>query len=79
MQQAFTLNLHLPIEGLQQLQILLSLHKQAQVAIGLETLQVVRFQLEIFELLQQLSVIFKAVQRPGHLALDTLIQLFLLV
>ena len=41
-QQTFTLNLHLPVEGLKQLQIFLSLHKQAQIAISLETLQVVR-------------------------------------
>ena len=41
-QQTFTLNLHLPVEGLKQLQIFLSLHKQAQIAIRLETLQVVR-------------------------------------
>ena len=36
-------------------------------------------QFEIFELLKKLGVIFKAVEWPGHLALDPLIQLFLLV
>jgi hypothetical protein len=78
MKKSFTLLLkicrHLPHEK----HVFLSLEELREVAITFKCFQVVRFELKVFKLLNQTTVVLKTVQGPSHLAFNPYIQFLLL-
>ena len=79
MKKSFAFSEHVAFESLQQLQVFLSLQENTQVAVSIKILQVIWFQLKVFEFLKKTRVVFQTVQRPCHLTFNALVQLFLFV